>query len=49
MFISDELDSRKKESVKKKTNHYLQRAEQLMARLTRKDKKKCQVSIFFLF
>ncbi|XP_076055102.1 ribosomal protein S6 kinase delta-1-like isoform X2 [Oratosquilla oratoria] len=39
--VQVDMNSSKREIVRKKTSQYLVRAEQLMARLTRKDKKKC--------
>lgn len=43
LWISGDGDGSRREAVRRKTAQYLQRAEQLVARLTRKDKKKEQV------
>lgn len=44
VYMTGEADGGRREAVKRKTAQYLQRAEQLVARLTRKDKKQSQVN-----
>lgn len=46
IFAGDN-DGSRRDAVKRKTAQYLQRAEQLVARLTRKDKKRDQVIISY--
>lgn len=44
VYVTGEVDGGRREAVKRKTAQYLQRAEQLVARLTRKEKKQSQVN-----